>query len=410
MPTVLDLGNIAMTGIFPAMEESQPQNGPLNLVRCYSEERASCGLIQLQQQYDPLLMYGTHYSYRSGITSTMRAHLRSNVDYVRSKIDINPGDAVLDIGSNDATLLKSYERTDISLFGIDPSAKQFESLYPRNSSLITDFFPSAELNTLAPKNGFKVITSIAMFYDLHDPVAFMKSIAGLLSSDGLWYTEQSYVGALLDDLCYDSVCHEHFCYYGLRQMVWMADQAGLKVIDVNFNDVNGGSFAVAFQLKSANTLPVSTRVQHVLDREMQMEREWTIKANSIQTRVDQHIETVKRFFTEAQNQAKSIYGYGASTKGNVILQAAGITQAMMPAIAERDSRKFNRKTPGTSIPIVSEQIVRELNPDYLFVLPWHFKREILNREQDFLANGGQIVFPLPRFEIHRSNGFSTLTV
>lgn len=409
MATVLDLGNIAMTGIFPARGESQPQYGPLKLVRCYSDEGSSCGLIQLHQQYDPLLMYGTHYSYRSGITSTMRAHLSSNVDYVKSKVDIYPGDAVLDIGSNDATLLKSYERSDISLFGIDPSAKQFESLYPSNSSLITDFFPSTELDQLAPKSGFKVITSIAMFYDLHDPVAFMKSIARLLSPDGLWYTEQSYVGALLDDLCYDSVCHEHFCYYGLRQMVWMAEQAGLQVIDVNFNDVNGGSFAVAFQLKSSNTLTVSTRVQHVIDREVQMENEWTFKANSIQTRVDQHIETVKRFFTEAQNQNKRIYGYGASTKGNVILQAAGITPEMMPAIAERDSRKFNRKTPGTSIPIVSEETVRHLNPDYLFVLPWHFKREILHREQGFLSKGGQIVFPLPRFEIHRFNGFSTLT-
>ncbi len=405
---VLDLGHISMTGIFPSENRSDVASGALTLQKCKADSGSeACGLLQLKEIYDTDSKYGQNYGYRSGITQTMQKHLGGIVRRLTKVVGLGSHDTVLDIGSNDGTLLKTYQHGG-ALFGVDPSAEQFHSEYPDNSTLIVDFFPSEDLNVQAPDCGFKVITSIAMFYDLHDPLAFMRAISEKLAPGGVWYTEQSYVGALYEHLCYDSVCHEHFNFYGLSQLQWMAERANLKIIDVVFNDINGGSFGVLFCNAQDERKPNHDLIQSILQRE-KTNPEFSEAAISIlQTRVDRHITVIKDFFEGARQSGEVVLGYGASTKGNVLLQCAGVTAEMMSAIAERDPRKFGCYTPGTKIPIVSEIDAKAMKPDYLFVLPWHFKSEILQREREFLEQGGKIIFPLPRFEIHSHRDFAEL--
>jgi NDP-4-keto-2,6-dideoxyhexose 3-C-methyltransferase len=402
---ILDLGVQALTGRFEKPEAPPPPAGPLVLVRCEADAPAKgCGLVQLAHDYRGEDMYGPGYGYRSSVTESMVRHLRAKAAALAARVKLAAGDRVLDIGCNDGTLLASYGTPGIERFGIDPSAGQFAAEFPREARLIVDFFGAARVRREAGERRFRIITSIAMFYDIAQPLDFMREVASLLTEDGVWETEQAYLPSTLGRLCYDAVCHEHLAYYGLHQVAWLAERAGLKLLDAGLNEVNGGSFRVLLARESSPLQPDRAAIEAVLAQERKGGLLARAPYDRFARQVSRHRDIVRAFFAEARAAGKTVLGCGASTKGNVLLQYCAIGRDDLPAILERYPRKHGLVAPGTRIPIVSEEEGRARRPGYLFALPWHFREEIIARERVFLEGGGRIVFPLPRFEIVGAGG------
>lgn len=401
LDSILDLGEQSFTGVFPKSETQKVPVGPLRLIKC-----ATCDLVQLADSFDLNQMYGMNYGYRSGLNQSMVRHLKGKVEKLCKKYAPKEGDLIIDIGSNDSTLLQSYPRIGLQLVGVDPSGLKFKHYYPDDVSLIPDFFSAKTVEKHLGGKKAKLVTSIAMFYDLEDPSQFVKEIAGILADDGVWTLEQSYLPTMLDALSYDTICHEHLEYYALKQIKWMMDAAGLKIVDVEFNDVNGGSFSISVAKNEAEYPECTALIQSILKDEEKRGLSTLEPYLKFKKDMEEHRVQIIRFFEKARKEGKTVIGCGASTKGNVLLQYCGITKAEMPCIAEVNEDKFGAFTPGTLIPIVSESVARQQNPDYFFVLPWHFREGILKREKAFLEQGREIVFPLPRFEVVSQKGSS----
>jgi hypothetical protein len=344
-------------------------------------------------------MYGQNYGYRSGLNQSMVNHLTEKVRTLEWLSGLKPGDVVLDIGSNDATTLKAYSVKGAKLIGIDPTGNKFAQYYTENIKLVPDFF-SADAYRAVEARPTRIVTSIAMFYDLDAPVEFARQIESILADDGIWHFEQSYMPSMLRLNSYDTICHEHLEYYSLSVVKNIVEKAGLKIVDVGMNAVNGGSFAVT-AAKAANRTIVqnSAVIDWILDQEDRMGLSTPRPYRDFEERVFRHRDDLTRLIRALNADGKRIIGYGASTKGNVVLQFCGLTRKDIPAIAEVNPDKFGCFTPGTHIPIISEQEARAMKPDYFLVLPWHFKDGILRREKEYLTGRGKMIFPFPEIEI-----------
>ncbi len=392
--TVLDLGHQVLTGVFPRTRDAAVTRGPLQLVWC-----PDSGLLQLKHSYDPGEMYGENYGYRSGLNQSMVQHLSDKVQCLERLNPPQAGDAVLDIGSNDATTLKAYATAGLRRIGIDPTGSKFAQFYPQDISLVPDFFSAAAYREVE-KRPAKIVTSIAMFYDLESPVDFARQIASILADDGIWHFEQSYMPSMLRLNSYDTICHEHLEYYSLAVVAKILDAADLRLVDVAMNAVNGGSFAVTAARRSSRTLRANDAViDWLLEQEVRMGLGTPRPFRDFEERVFRHRDDLTRLIRALVADGKRIHGYGASTKGNVVLQFCGLTARDIEAIAEVNPDKFGCFTPGTQIPIVSEQESRAMQPDYYLLLPWHFKDGILRREKEFLSRGGKMIVPFPEIEI-----------
>ena len=392
--SVLNLGNQTLTGVFPRSPSDKITKGPLELAWC-----PNSGLLQLKHSYEPSEMYGDNYGYRSGLNQSMVNHLTDKARYLERLVPLNPDDVVVDIGSNDATTLKAYTAKSVRRIGIDPTGKKFARYYPVDITLVPDFF-SADVFHSVEKRPAKIITSIAMFYDLESPVSFARQIESILADEGIWHFEQSYMPSMLRLNSYDTICHEHLEYYSLGVVKTILELAGLKIVDVVMNAVNGGSFAVT--AAKAENQSVKTNypvVTWLLEQEERMGLGTPKPYRDFEERVFRHRDDLRRLIYSLNANGKKILGYGASTKGNVILQFCGFTEKDIPAVAEVNPDKFGCYTPGSHIPIVSEAEARALKPDYFLVLPWHFKNGIVNREQEYLMTGGRLIFPFPEIEI-----------
>ncbi len=306
---------------------------------------------------------------------------------------------MLDIGSNDGTLLGFYPESGLELIGMDPTIRRFEKYYKPHIRRVADFFSGEHFRRLFAGRKAKIVTSIAMFYDLDRPLDFMCDAASVLADDGVWRFEQSYLPAMLTANSYDTACHEHLEYYALRQIKYMADRAGLKILDVQFSDINGGSFAVTVAKAVAPYPGNPAAVQRILQQEEALGLNTLAPFEAFRAKVSGHREELLALLRRLKSEGRLVLGYGASTKGNVLLQFCGITPELVPAIAEVNEEKFGCFTPGTAIPIISEAEAQARKPDYMLVLPWHFRDSICQREAAYLQRGGRLIFPLPRIEV-----------
>lgn len=397
---VIDLGAQYLQGIFVKPGEAPPsmRKIPMALVRCDpTRDEHACGLLQTINTVPPSVLYSTYW-YRSGTNQTMRNHLKG--------IALEAADAVgktnarvLDIGCNDGTLLKCYPKT-FARFGVDPSDIALE--VGDGIKVIQDLFPSEELTKAAGGKKFDIVTAIAMFYDLEDPVSFAQQIKKILAPDGLWIVEMSYMPAMLRMNSYDTICHEHIEYYSLAVLEHIFGRAEMKVIRVGLNDINGGSIRCYathvdnFKFKApehGQTLEALRREE--FDLELDSDRPY----KNFQERINVHREELNSLLKRLKVEGKKIHVYGASTKGNTILQWCGIDKSVVDCAADRNPHKHGARTVGTDIPIVSEEQSRAMKPDYYLVLPWHFKKEFLEREKPSLDRGVGMIFPLPSIEI-----------
>lgn len=385
---VFNLGSHALSSRFPSAEETSVPAGPLEVVAC-----TSCGLVQLRHNFDQDELYRRDYGYRSGITQTMSSHLADITAEAEKRVPLRDGDCVLDVGSNDATLLKSYRTKGLRRIGIDPTSAQYRQFYPPEILGVPDYFTAHSYSAVADRPA-KVITSVAMFYDLHEPHAFVEDIRQCLDTDGMWIFEQSYIGTMLARNAFDTICHEHLEYYSLTVVIRLLAAHGLRVTDVTFDDINGGSFRV-YACHASAPYREAPAVAETCRRETEEGLNTPEPMRRLRRRTEAFRDRLSRLVRDIRSSGRSIYLYGASTKGNTLLQYCQLDRGMIVAAADRSPQKWGRRTPGTDIPIISEEEARRARPDYFLVMPWHFRSEFVAREHEFLAKGGRMIFPLP---------------
>jgi hypothetical protein len=387
------LGEQFLTGIFPKNKEESITKGHLSMVIC-----KNCSLLQLEHSFDSDEMYGDNYGYMSSLNQSMFEHLRNKVPKLKKKVQLGYKDIIVDIGSNDGTFLSFFDRK-FKLIGVDPTIKKFSKYYRKDILQISDFFSYDILKNKLNNKKAKLITTISMFYDLPNPIKFVEDVYNSLDKNGLWHLEQSYMPSMIRNFSYDTICHEHLEYYSLKSIKFILDKVGFKIIDIEFNDINGGSFALTVAKKNSAYIENKKIVEWLL------EKEEILKYNELATHKNFYKECLKQkkllvdLLKNLKDMKKKVLGYGASTKGNVILQFCNIDEKLIENIGEVNKYKFNKFTPGSNIKIISEKQMRSLKPDYLLVLPWHFKDFIVKKEKKFLTDGGRLIFPLPDIEI-----------
>lgn len=389
---ILFLGKMGLTGHFPR-PTTQVEELEVELVQC-----KDCGLVQLAHNYNLTTLYGQNYGYRSGLNQQMVLHLKGIADYCMQKVTLGPNDTVLDIGSNDGTSLGFYPE-NCRRIGIDPTASKFKQYYSAGIEIIEQFFPvSSELQL----SNVKVVNSIACFYDLPDPITFAKGVSEALSSDGIWVLEMSYLPEMLRAKSYDTICHEHLEYYDLKQVKSILAKADLFIYEYFLNSANGGSLRVCAGKQVSQTC----RGLEDFIRKEQVELLNLLQEfpEAVKTHKDELVSLLNSLYVAK----KTVYIYGASTKGNVLLQYCGLGPKLLQKIADVNPDKFGCVTPTTKIPIEDEVIVRAEKPDYFLVLPWHFREGILKKENQYLSDGGKFIFPLPNVEIIDKNGLVSL--
>lgn len=398
--TVIDLGQQFIASVFVTdkVPDQLAKPYPMDVVRCSA--KTGCGLIQLRHTVDPRLMYADGYGYRSGLNEMMRRNLEEIVSQIEETVGLRENDIVVDIGCNDGTLLNAYAIKGLDRVGFDPVASIIATAREKGIDAINDFFSGKNFKLARPNRKAKAVTSIAMFYDLENPCEFVEDVSSILADDGVWVIELSYMPTMLEKVSFDTICHEHLEYYAVRQIEWMASKYGLAVHNVLLNDVNGGSMRVFLRkaeipLSKENELRMKEIRQHektlLLDTDAPYKifREAVIKLR----------QDLLDLLTRLKHEGKKVYAYGASTKGNVLLQYVGITPDLVPKAAERNPEKWGRYTLGTNIPIISEEEARREKPDYFLVLPWHFFSGFVAREKEFLERGGKFIVPLPQIQI-----------
>lgn len=402
---VLDLGPQYLQGSFVLEGKPQPpmRRIPTALVRCDpSRDEAACGLVQMVCSVPPEILYSVYW-YRSGTNETMRKHLSTVVEDATATLGRTPT-RVLDIGCNDGTLLRNYSG-EVVKYGCDPSDAVL-GVEP-DVRVVQETFPSRTLDREAGEQPFDIITSIAMFYDLEDPVDFVRNIKKLLAPDGVWIFEVAYLPLTLELNSYDTICHEHLEYYSLAVIEQIVAAAGMKVLRAGLNSINGGSirvFVTHLEDQTKRDEGFRRELTTLRHREFERELETDLPYELFKARVSNAIRSLKSLVTHLSDQGKTIHIYGASTKGNTILQACGLDRSLIQYAADRNPEKDGASTLGTNIPIISEEKSRAMKPDYYLVLPWHFRDEFLRREQATIAHGTGMIFPLPVVEIVTKDG------
>ena len=368
---------------------------PLDLFKC-----KHCKLIQLSRVAPAKDMYGSGYGYWTGLSPLMINHMKKKVKRLNNSKQLKKFSRVLDIGSSDPTFLNLLRKSknNLDLFAIDPSSAKFKKSFTQKKiNLIVDYFSKKKIDDyLKLKNislkKFSLITSFAMFYDINDPNSFCKDVKNMLEDNGIWIVEFSYFPLLLKNLTYDQINHEHVTYYTLTTLKNILNKNGLKILDINFNDINGGSAEVTVSKNSSKHKPSIERINSILKEESFINFESYKKFNL-------RLDNVKKVVNNFLENNKKVVGYGASTKGNIILNHCGIKSDKIKHICDGNIQKIGNYTPGSNIKIITKKRMRKIKPDYLFVLIWSFRSEVIKQEKKFLLNGGKLIFPLPIFHI-----------
>jgi hypothetical protein len=401
-----ELFNLGEIYVSDFLEQDKSPIGKKIEMKLMLEEET--GAVRLEKCAPLDTMYGKYW-YRSGTNLTMKKELKDIVDSISSVTKLEKDDLWIDIACNDGTLL-SYLPNEIIKVGIDPADDSFKNESEKVSDLIIQDFFSADVfrKSKFGNKKAKVITTIAMFYDLENPKKFVKDITEVLDDNGIWVLQLSYTPLMIQQLAFDNICHEHIYYYSLFNIKNIFKSCGIDIVDVQLNDVNGGSFRLYCMKEISDkskfaTQPYRDVCNFRLESLLSYEKTLKLDEPNVWLEFFDNINKLKNetitFIKSEKSKGKKIWGYGASTKGNTLLQYFGLDNTLIDGIAERSPYKFGLKTIGTNIPIYSEDEMRREKPDYLLILPWHFINEFIVRENEFLQNGGKFIVPCPKFQI-----------
>lgn len=395
------LGKLHVSDFLP--KDEKPHFEKVELKLCLAPKS---GLVQLAHTTPADIMY-RKYWYKSGTNATMTQELQEIAALTQKIVRWKKGDVFVDIGCNDGTLLKFLSK-DLIRVGFDPNDYKTES-QKYADIIVNDYFNiQAYKSTPYAEKKAKIVTSIAMFYDVEDPHTFVEDVRNILDENGLWVIQMSYLPLMLQQLAFDNICHEHVKYYSLTTLKYLLDRHDMKIVDCQVNDINGGSFRIFIRKNGADetmfaTAPYRDVAEYRVKSILAYEKTLHLNKPDIYKDFYNKILALKKetlaFIKKEKKKGKKIWGYGASTKGNTLLQWFGIDNTLIDGIAERSPAKYGLKTIGTDIPIYSDDDMRKAKPDYLLVLPWHFISEFKEREKEFLERGGKFIVPCPRFEI-----------
>jgi hypothetical protein len=388
---IFDFQEPAFSGIFD-LNGSEVPKAPLVLTQC-----TKCFLVQLSHNYDPEFLYGESYGYESGLNQQMVRHLVDTARMLESKY-LSSADTkiVVDIASNDGTLLSGYTLDVLELYGIDPLAGVLNNRYPEKAKKIKSFFSAEEFRKSCTSR-VDLVTSLSVIYDLAKPVVFFKDVSSILAENGIWYFEQSYLPSMVNTNSYDTVCHEHLLYLSLSDIQNLLEISGLQLLDAELNDVNGGSIAVT-AIKSSKRVNLSDRANELLKSEETLGYTSTKAMSGFKESIIAHNEKLKQMIGTMKMSGKHVIGLGASTKGNITLHLLGDVVRDIEFIGEINPRKFDLETPGTSVRIIPEKEALLKYPAsnvLLIVLPWHFKSTFMRTLEEFDSLGGTVLWPFP---------------
>lgn len=373
---------------------------PLELVRCNPTlDENACGLVQLRHTFPADIMYADYW-YASGVNQTMRDALADITASAMRFVSVTKGDVALDIGCNDGTLLRSYKDPDLVRVGFDP-AKNFLGVEEEGFRRINDYFNKTSYLAALGTQKAKIVTSIAMFYDLEDPASFTRDVHDIMADDGIWILQMADLPTMLRHNMFDNICHEHLVYYHLAPMEFLLKRCGMKLVDVELNAVNGSSYRFYIR-KAEGPAPAPDAVERIATarfEEFNMALDTDAPYQKFKENIERNRNELLFFINQERAKGKTVFVYGASTKGNVLLQYCGLNEQIIPFAAERNPRKWSTRTLGSNIPIISEEEARAMNPDYFLVLPYHFLDEMLVREKEFIARGGKFIVPVPSVKV-----------
>jgi SAM-dependent methyltransferase len=394
---LISLGNLSFSGIFAKKITKNIPKAEISLILCNK-----CKLVQLKNKFNKKFLYGKNYGYRTGINKTMTDHVHSIVKKVERLSKIKKRNLVLDIGSNDGTLLNFYKK-DLIRVGIDPIINKYKKFYSSIDYKLADFFSQKSINKLKLKKKFKIITALSMFYDLDNPNKFLMDIKKNLDKEGILILEHADLMCIVKNNLFDTICHEHVNYYSSKIIINMLQQNRLKLFDMEYNLINGGSCRYYICHEDCNKF-TNEKNENKIAKFILRENKFKLELKTTYVNFLKRINIIKNttisLIKNIIDKKKEIHGYGASTKGNILLQYFGLNNLLIRYIADRNPKKNNHFTPGTKIKIITEKLSRKFKPDYYFVLPWHFKNEILEREYRIINSGTKFIFPLPRLTIH----------
>ena len=390
---IFGLGKLSFSGRFAKTFSEVIPSAQLNLIMC-----KVCKLVQLDRSFDPKYLYGKGYGYRTGINKTMTEHVKQTVRYASKIANLEKKDCVLDIASNDGTLLSFYPK-NITTVGIDPLVNKYKSFYNKIDFKISNFFNIKDITKLKIKKKFKIITALSVFYDLRDPNKFLKGLKQILDNDGIFVLEHADLYSIIKNNIFDTICHEHLGYFSSKAIIEMMNNNGFKVFNHEFNNINGGSSRYYISHKNSK-YKILKSVKNILAKEKILGLHHKKTFDIFFKKILIENTKLKNLIGKIKKNNLSIHGYGASTKGNILLQFCKIGSKHIDYIAERNPLKYGMYTPRTKIKIISEKLSRSLKPNYYLVLPWHFKKEILEREKKQIKKGVKFIFPLPNLNVH----------
>ena len=390
---IVNLGKQVISSLFYRKQKNNLKLYPLDLYEC-----KKCNLVQLSKLAPLNNMYGNTYGYRTSLSPLMVDHMRQKFETILNKrIVKNKKNRILDIGCNDGTFLNFFSRGGYKeLYGIDPSAEKFKNYHSKDIKLEINFFSKKAVEKKFGRIKFNLVTSFAMFYDVSNPNSFCKDINSLLDKDGIWILELSYWPMLIENLTYDQICHEHIAYYSLNVFKKIANKNNLKILDFKFNEINGGSIEITCSKKNSKYEAKNEKIKDLLKYESNVKKK---TYENLNTRIENTKKSLTEFLLLVKKSNKKIIGYGASTKGNIVLNQIEANNKILPFIADANHEKINKFTPGTNIKIISKEKMRKMKPDYLLVLIWSFRKEVIKQEIDYIRNGGKLVFHLPILHI-----------
>jgi hypothetical protein len=393
---ILDFGDLALTGVFE-VEGSGVQRAPMKLNRC-----VECGLVQLAHNYKAEYLYGETYGYESHLNLSMVDHLKRKASLLEELFLNRPGrKTVVDIASNDGTLLSGFKSKDLDLIGIDPLIDVVGDYYPNKVVKIKEFFTSLAYKSVTSREA-TLVTSLSVLYDLEDPIRFARDVNSILEEGGIWHFEQSYLPTMVETLSYDTICHEHLLYLSMHDIQNILSATGFETVSASLNSVNGGSIAVTARKSSSSENHLNPPfVEFLLRNEIKAGYQDGTALRQFAVDAEIHREDLGQLIDAYLDKGFSVFGLGASTKGNVLLQWLNLDSSKLQAIGDINPRKFGRQTPGTGIQIVSEGSLLEKfgQQSVALVLPWHFRDGIVRNTWEYQSKGGNLLFPLPKIQI-----------
>jgi|TARA_B100001964_G_scaffold67961_1_gene77213 SAM-dependent methyltransferase len=390
---LFSLGKLSFTGKFSKNFFQNIPKAHLSLIMC-----KTCRLVQLDRNFNLKYLYGKDYGYRTGINKTMMDHVKKIVKKSSTLVNLRKNDHVLDIASNDATLLNFYNKNIITV-GVDPLANKYKKYYKKIDYKISNFFQIIDIKKLNLKRKFKIISALSVFYDLRNPNKFIRDIKNILDIKGVFILEHVDLFCIIKNNIFDTICHEHLGFFSSKIIIEMVENNGMKVFNHEYNSINGGSSLYYICHKKSHYKIRKSNIKKVLLKEKKIGLHLSKAFKIFFKRILNQKAKLKKIIKKIKDKKLTIHGYGASTKGNTLLQFYGIGNKDLNYIADRNPLKYNLFTPGKKIKIVSENYSRKLKPDYYLVLPWHFKNEILVREKKIKQKGTKFIFPLPKVTV-----------